>query len=219
MKHLTRRHLFPAFTLVELLAVIFILGLLASLLAPAVTNARSKAESSACLSNLRQIGISIWLWIPENGNVFPPIENDPRKPIYGDDDNAKTLFETLRPYGMQWKTLACPSDLHSGGKSVLVSANDATIGQQSSGQASGLTAGQNSYFAKYGCSYECPPWAADSYATKETVTIYRPEGGNFEIPSKRVTLAWDYGNVHDGGFNRLKADNTVEHKSLSPNYR
>jgi hypothetical protein len=219
LRSIAHRHSLPAFTLVELLVVISILGLLSSLLAPAITSARSKAESSACLSNLRQIGISIWLWIPEHGNIFPPIENDPKKPIYGKDDDAKTLYETLQPYGMRLKTLACPSDLHSGGKSVLVSANDAAIGQQSSGQASGLTAGQNSYFAKYGCSYECPPWAADSYATKETVTIYRPGGESFERPAKRVTLAWDYGNVHDGGFNRLKADNTVEHKSLSPNYR
>lgn len=203
----------------ELLAVIFILGLLSSLLAPAVTNVRSKAESSACLSNLRQIGISIWLWIPDHGNTFPPIENDAKNPIYGDEDNAKTLYETLQPYGIQWKTLACPTDLHAGGKSILVSANDSETKEQSSGKASGLIAGQNSFFAKYGCSYECPPWAADSYASKESVTIYRPDGGTLEIPNKRVTLAWDYGNVHDGGFNRLKADNTVEYKSLKPNYR
>ena len=214
MRGIAHRHSLPAFTLVELLVVISILGLLSSLLAPAITSARSKAESAACLSNLRQIGISIWLWIPEHGNIFPPIENDPNKPIYGEEDNAKTLYETLQPYGMQLKTLSCPADLHAGGKSILVSANDADTKAQSSGKASGLTAGQNSYFAKYGCSYECPPWAADSYASKETVTIYRPDGGNMEIASKRVTLAWDYGNVHDGGFNRLKADNTVEHKKF-----
>lgn len=214
MRGIAHRHSLPAFTLVELLVVIFILGLLSSLLAPAITSARSKAESAACLSNLRQIGISIWLWIPEHGNIFPPIENDPNKPIYGEEDNAKTLYETLQPYGMQLKTLSCPADLHAGGKSILVSANDADTKAQSSGKASGLTAGQNSYFAKYGCSYECPPWAADSYASKETITIYRPDGGNMEIASKRVTLAWDYGNVHDGGFNRLKADNTVEHKKF-----
>jgi len=214
LRGIAHRHSLPAFTLVELLVVIFILGLLSSLLAPAITSARSKAESSACLSNLRQIGISIWLWIPEHGNIFPRIENDPNKPLYGEEDNAKTLFETLQPYGMQLKTLSCPADLHAGGKSILVSANDADTKGQSSGKASGLTAGQNSYFAKYGCSYECPPWAADSYASKETITIYRPDGGNMEIASKRVTLAWDYGNVHDGGFNRLKADNTVEHKKF-----
>lgn len=219
MKHYTQLRSFSAFTLVELLAVIFILGLLSSLLAPAVTNARSKAESSACLSNLRQIGIALWLWIPDHGNVFPPIENDSKNPIYGDDDQAKTLYGTLQPYGIQLKTLACPSDLHAGGKSVLVSANDVEAKEQSSGKASGLMAGQNSFFAKYGCSYECPPWAADSYATKETVTIYRPDGGTLEIPYRRITLAWDYGNVHHDGFNRLKADNTVEYRSLKPNYR
>lgn len=215
----SHHHKQASFTLIELLAVIFILGLVASLSAPAISKARATAESSACLSNLRQIGISLWLWIPEHGNVFPPIENDPKNPIYGEDDNAKTLYETLQPYGLQLKTLACPTDLHAGGKSILVSANDAETKEQSSGKASGLSAGQNSFFAKYGCSYECPPWAADSYVAKESVTIYRANGQTLEIPNKRVTLAWDYGNVHNEGFNLLRADNSVSYRNLKPKYK
>lgn len=52
----SRRH---GFSLVELLAVIAILGTLVSLLLPAIQSARESARRSACTSNLRQMGIAI----------------------------------------------------------------------------------------------------------------------------------------------------------------
>ena len=59
-RSLARRHRRPSgFSLVELLAVVAILGTLVSLSLPAVQQARESARRAACGSNLRQMGIAI----------------------------------------------------------------------------------------------------------------------------------------------------------------
>ena len=64
--HLRRR----AFTLVELLVVVAILAVLMALLLPTLASAREKGLRTACLSNLRQIGIAIRAYASDNeGNI------------------------------------------------------------------------------------------------------------------------------------------------------
>lgn len=59
------------FTLVELLVVIAIIALLASLMLPALTAARAKARKTACLSNLRQVGLAIVLYTNDHNGEIP----------------------------------------------------------------------------------------------------------------------------------------------------
>src|SRR5690606_4393347 len=59
------------FTLAELLVVIGIIGLLLSLLLPALSSARRSARSVACLSNLRQIAGLAAGWAVDHHNFLP----------------------------------------------------------------------------------------------------------------------------------------------------
>lgn len=69
-----------AFTLIELLTVIAIVGILAAILIPVVGSMRHSADSSKSVSNLRQIGNAVLVYTTSNNGDFPFLNRPAKNP-------------------------------------------------------------------------------------------------------------------------------------------
>lgn len=66
-----------AFTLVELLVVISIIGILASLLLPVIAKGKAGAQATQCLGNLKQLGVGLQLFVDQNNQRMPTMYDRP----------------------------------------------------------------------------------------------------------------------------------------------
>ena len=94
----SRRH--AAFTLIELLVVIAIIVILAALLLPAFSRAKTAAKSTACKGNLRQLGLALAMYTSES-RMYP---------FTVDGNVARTWYMSVAPYyANNYKIMECPT--------------------------------------------------------------------------------------------------------------
>jgi len=86
-----------AFTLLELLVVIVIIGIGLSLIMPALGKARENARRAMCVSNLRQIGMAMHMYIDDYNFKFPPLT-----------DASGYWYNIIQPYVTDINVWKCP---------------------------------------------------------------------------------------------------------------
>jgi prepilin-type N-terminal cleavage/methylation domain-containing protein len=99
-------HVRRGFTLVELLVVIGIIALLIAMLLPALASAREQSHRTACLSNLRSLGQSMYLYCHSYRDRLP---NSAPTGVWDDTLGGRALLELAANF-TQPEIFHCPSD-------------------------------------------------------------------------------------------------------------
>jgi prepilin-type N-terminal cleavage/methylation domain-containing protein len=170
-----------AFTLVELVVSLAIVGLLATLALPEFGRLMDRARSASCMGNLRAIGAAVSSYISDNEGRLPHVNNPSPWNVYDEDtplpDDAEpvTLAEVIASYGLSEQALRCPGDVR-----------------------------MNNRFAQSGTSYEWIPRIDGEQSIAPRVLSRRRGLVNRNL--SRIIILRDFDLVHFGRSNRLYGD-------------
>lgn len=193
-----------AFTLIELLVVIAIIAVLAAILFPVFIRAKAAAKQSACLSNEKQIGAAIALYMADYDDIFPfacdaADKNDPQ--IWAAQPQWQKLLPTmpylsdaLQPYAKSHAIFHCPSDI---GMAVLD--DDFPL----------VLNAYPSLYAEYGSSY--------FYRTEIAFRTYSQS--QFQLPANVNVVMDGAGHWHGAGRGLRPDDDLNTYFSLERGYR
>ena len=193
-----------AFTLIELLVVIAIIAILAGIVFPVFAQAKRAAKKTVCISNLKQIGGSIALYMGDYDDVFPSAldASDKHTPeIWRTQPDFKDriatmpmLHEVLQPYMKSLELFHCPADQ---GSKFLDNHWPDRIDADSS------------MYGKYGSSYFFRTEIAFKYFTQT----------KFKLPADINVLFDGAGFWHGDGRAISDADREYEVSNLLRTYR
>lgn len=193
-----------AFTLIELLVVIAIIAIIAAILFPVFARAKAAANQTVCISNLKQIGAGIALYMGDYNDVFP-YALDPSDRYSPDIWNSHPdfraripsmpyLHEVIQPYIKSKSLFHCPSD---SGTEVL----DNNFPEP-------FKTGP-SLFSTYGTSYFFRTEIAFRYFTQST----------FKLPANVNVLFDGAGHWHGGGHELQPSDDFTTYGNAIHDFR
>ncbi len=199
----SRIHRWSAFTLIELLCVIAIIGILASLLMPSLGDIMARANSIQCSNNLHTVGVAVQSYLQDNNQNFPAIApTTGSSPYAGTNVVTQTMQQAFGQYGVTTAVLQCPLDMKQGA---------------------------NSSYALYGNSYDWKPTLDDENTSSAILyggagrraqfgaQVTGTSGSVVEIAVKlsKVRQCFDDTPIHFGHMNALYADGHVVYFTTS----
>ena len=102
-----------AFTLAELLVVLAIVGVLAAISVPLYGRAAESGRAAKCVSNLRQLGAALGVYLGEHNLTMPTLVSG-RTSV---NEGAAAIDNTLDAYASNKAVFTCPSDRGEAAKS------------------------------------------------------------------------------------------------------
>ncbi len=95
-----------AFTLIEILVVITIIGTLAAIVTPVYHHVTARARAAACVSHERQLGVALNLYLSDNNMQMPTLAAG----RHDRNEDLPVIDNTLNKYLNDPRIFACPAD-------------------------------------------------------------------------------------------------------------
>jgi len=221
MARTTRDIRSTGFTLIELLTVIGIIAILAALLFPVFSTARGKARQVSCLSNLRQLGLSIEMYSQDYDELYPYMVDpaDKYTPFIWSSDPAfmaqiptiGLVQVVLQPYVKSAELFHCPSDFGFDTEDFTGLQIDPTGNPPNAYPSS---------FKKFGTSYYYRTEIAEKHAgdatfqTPSQLNVLFDGAGRWHGGSQ--ALDWRYNVLFADGHTKLQTFNQLETEWAMP---
>jgi prepilin-type N-terminal cleavage/methylation domain-containing protein len=181
------------FTFIELLCVVAIIAVLAAILFPVFAQAREKARTTSCASNLQQLSMAMNLYAQDHNGRFPPA-----------DDQFAPVFSYVKNYSV----FRCPSDPRPGPNVPPVQPAVAALELAPTGMPSPAEPVPLAFSYVYRGGLRNDDWGDIPFVGERIVEHY---GGNPErVPAAGAKPPFWWNFFHSGGANRVTLCGSVK---------